>query len=173
MKSSIDLYTEHIWLFLHSYEEFDYEGITFLPPDTILKFSSRKDEAYGRISHSRSIESHDYCLMDVVWDYRKYIEKAGGAIEPCCIDSGDIIQVYGNLSLKWKEISDVLKEGERKMKKIVLSFVESIDYGDIFHHNLAIESFNSSVEDYLLPIREMLYLKLILSHRNDPPRPYP
>jgi hypothetical protein len=173
MESSIDLLTKHIWTFLNSFEEFDYTNITFLPPDTILQFSSGRDKGFGMIARSKPIKSHDYCLEDIVWNRQTWISKSGGAIDLYPIKSTDIIQVCGDLSLKWKKVLDTLKEYDEKMKKHTHSFVDILDPKDVFHHNLTISSFNSSIEDYLLGVREDLYLRLILSHRNDEPRPYP
>ena len=166
MKSSIDLLTEHVWRFLDTYEEFEYKAITFLPPDTILKFSTGKDIGIGRIIPLKV--SHDYCLVDIVWNTTTRISKSGGAIDPFCIDSEDIIKVCGNLSLKWKEISDALKKDEEVIKKNLTSIATLADYNDI-----AMECLYTSVEHYFQEVGENLYLRLILSHRNDPPRPYP
>lgn len=176
MKSSIDLYTEHIWLFLDTYKEFDYTDITFLPPGTILRFSvsDGKDKGYGRISHSKPIESHDYCLVDVVWNRTTWISKSGGAIDLFCINSGDIIQVCGYLSLQWKKILDALKEGEKEIKKTFKSIDKLVEYDEIIlHHDIAMDCLESSIERYLSEIKEDLYIRLILSHRKDKPRPYP
>lgn len=139
MKSSIDLLTEHIWRFLDTYEEFEYKAITYLPPDTILKFSTGKDTGIGRIIPLKV--SHDYCL----------------------------IEVYGDLSLTWKQISNILKKAEEEMTQIFLPIDELVEYESEFLSDIAKESLTSSIENYLSTIRENLYLRLILSHRNDPP----
>lgn len=173
MKSSLDLLTEHVWLFLHSYEKFNYTDISFLPPNTILQFLAGKDVGFGLITRFKPTKPHDYCLTDIVWNKQTWISKSGGAIDLYSIKSTDIIQVFGDLSLKWKKISDFLKEGEKEMGQIFTSIDELVEYESEFLSNIAKGSLVSSIEDYLSTFRENLYLRLIISHRKDEPIPYP